>query len=331
MRAASESSRPIQRRSCADNTSATIRRPVVHFLLHVAARVRGARHPGARPVAPAPSAPDASSRPWRRLRTALLALLALAAWAAPPLVPEAEAQTTTEVWSTTMTVGNLGGGSVEGYIHSSDTSHVVSLSNLDGSLADDDFDIGGTAYSVWQLFNATGTGRLYFRTVTGSPAEGTELPDDDELTLQLQSSTNAADFSTYSYRLQSASWDATYKRYHWSTSVTSDVLPSGQQAPDTLTVKLIRTTTSGLDTTAPRVTSIVRNDPTTSPTNYDSLIWRVTFSENVQNVDDADFSVSGTTATPTVTEVTASSVYDVTVSGGDLESCPMRHEPERRA
>ena len=320
MRAASESSRPIQRRSCADNTSATIRRPVVHFLLHVAARVRGARHPGARPVAPAPSAPDASSRPWRRLRTALLALLALAAWAAPPLVPEAEAQTTTEVWSTTMTVGNLGGGSVEGYIHSSDTSHVVSLSNLDGSLADDDFDIGGTTYSVWQLFNATGTGRLYFRTVTGSPAEGTELPDDDELTLQLQSSTNAADFSTYSYRLQSASWDATYKRYHWSTSVTSDVLPSGQQAPDTLTVKLIRTTTSGLDTTAPRVTSIVRNDPTTSPTNYDSLIWRVTFSENVQNVDDADFRVSGTTATPTVTEVTASSVYDVTVSGGDLAS-----------
>ena len=250
---------------------------------------------------------------------AAAALLALAVWAAPPLVPEAEAQTTTEVWSTTMTVGLGSSGSAAGYIHSSDTNHVFSSG---GSLADDDFDIGGTTYTVWQLFNTTNGGRLYFRTVTGSPAAGTELPDDDELTLQLQSSTNAADFSTYSYRLQSAGWDATNKRYYWSTSVaTSNTLPSGQTTSDTLTVKLIRTTTSGPDTTAPRVTSIVRNDPTKSLTKDDSLIWRVTFSENVQNVDAADFSVSGTTATvTTVTEVTASSVYDVTVSGGSLAS-----------
>ena len=266
MRAASESSRPIQRRSCADNTSATIRRPVLHFLLHVAARVRGARHPGARPVAPA--APDASSRPWRRLRPALLALLALAVWAAPPLVPEAEAQTTTEVWSTTMTVGNLGADRFEGYIHSSDTSH--GSTSVGGSLADDDFDIGGTTYSVWQVYNTTEGNRLYLRTVTGSPAAGTELPDDDELTLQLQSSTDAADFSTNSYRLQSAGWDATNKRYYWSTNVTTgSTLPSGQRTSDTLTVKLIRTTTSGPDTTAPRVMSIVRGTPSSSPTNAD--------------------------------------------------------------
>ena len=246
---------------------------------------------------------------------AAAALLALAAWAAPPLVPEAEAQTTTEVWSTTMTVGLDSSGSTAGYIHSSDTSGP----SVGGSLAADDFDIGGTTYTVWQLFNTTASSRLYFRTVTGSPAAGTELPDDDELTLQLQSSTNAADFSTYSYRLQSAGWDATNKRYYWSTNVaTNNTLPSGQTTPDTLTVKLIRTTTSGPDTTAPRVTSIVRGTPTTSPTSADSLTWRVTFSENVQNVDDADFSVSGTT--PTVTEVTASSVYDVTVSGGSLAS-----------
>ena len=195
---------------------------------------------------------------------AAAALLALAVWAAPPLVPEAEAQTTTEVWSTTMTVGLDSSGSTAGYIHSSDTNHAFSVG---GSLADDDFDIGGTTYTVWQLFNTTNGSRLYFRTVTGSPAAGTELPDDDELTLQLQSSTNAADFSTYSYRLQSAGWDATNKRYYWSTSVaTSNTLPSGQTTSDTLTVKLIRTTTSGPDTTAPRVTSIVRGTPTTSPT-----------------------------------------------------------------
>ena len=74
------------------------------------------------------------------------------------------------------------------------------------------------------------------------------------------------------------------------------------------------------DTTAPRVASIVRQNPTSSPTNADSLTWRVTFSEAVSNVDAADFAVSGTTAT--VTAVAAVSgvtgAYDVTASGGNL-------------
>ena len=74
------------------------------------------------------------------------------------------------------------------------------------------------------------------------------------------------------------------------------------------------------DTTAPQVTSIERQTPTTSPTNADSLTWRITFNEDVQNVDAADFTVSGTTATPVVNVVTASTVYDVTASGGDLAS-----------
>ena len=76
------------------------------------------------------------------------------------------------------------------------------------------------------------------------------------------------------------------------------------------------------DTTAPRVASIVRETPTSSPTNADSLTWRVTFSEAVSNVNAADFAVSGTTAT--VTAVAAVSgvtgAYDVTASGGDLAS-----------
>ena len=77
------------------------------------------------------------------------------------------------------------------------------------------------------------------------------------------------------------------------------------------------------DTTAPRVASIARQNPTSSPTNADSLTWRVTFSEAVSNVDAADFVVSGTTAT--VTAVAAVSgvtgAYDVTASGGNLASC----------
>ena len=73
------------------------------------------------------------------------------------------------------------------------------------------------------------------------------------------------------------------------------------------------------DSTAPRVTSIARQTPASSPTNANSLTWRVTFSEDVENVDATDFQVSGTTATPTaVSEITASTVYDVTVSGGNL-------------
>ena len=76
--------------------------------------------------------------------------------------------------------------------------------------------------------------------------------------------------------------------------------------------------TASSDTTAPRVTSIVRHTPSTTPTNADSLTWRVTFDENVKNVDAADFSVAGTTAVLAVSEATASTVYDVTASGGNL-------------
>ena len=75
------------------------------------------------------------------------------------------------------------------------------------------------------------------------------------------------------------------------------------------------------DTTAPTVASIVRQNPTSSPTNADSLTWRVTFSETVSNVDAADFAVSGTTATVTVAAVSGvTGAYDVTASGGNLAS-----------
>ena len=67
----------------------------------------------------------------------------------------------------------------------------------------------------------------------------------------------------------------------------------------------------------PTVTSIVQRR--TSPTQADTLIWRVTFSEAMQNVDTADFSVAGTTATLAVSAVSGvTGTYDVTASGGDL-------------
>ena len=73
-----------------------------------------------------------------------------------------------------------------------------------------------------------------------------------------------------------------------------------------------------LDNTAPTVTSIERQSPSSSRTNADSLTWRVTFSEDVANVDAADFTVTGTTATLSVTVGTTPAIYDVTASGGDL-------------
>ena len=79
-------------------------------------------------------------------------------------------------------------------------------------------------------------------------------------------------------------------------------------------------TAAPADTTAPAVASIERLTPAASPTNADTLTWRVTFSEDVANVDATDFTVTGTTATLAVTEATASTVHDVTASGGNLAS-----------
>ena len=73
-----------------------------------------------------------------------------------------------------------------------------------------------------------------------------------------------------------------------------------------------------LDTTAPRVSSIERFFPSVSPTAFDSLTWRVTFSEDVRNVDKSDFRLSGTTATLSTSSTGRPSIYEVVASGGDL-------------
>lgn len=73
---------------------------------------------------------------------------------------------------------------------------------------------------------------------------------------------------------------------------------------------------------APVLASVARQTPSDAKTNADSLTFRVTFSEAVGNVDAGDFSVTGsgtaTTASVTGMSQVSASVYDVTVSGGDL-------------
>ena len=94
-----------------------------------------------------------------------------------------------------------------------------------------------------------------------------------------------------------------------------DVRVTASKAGYTSPSAVQRTLTVDLD--APEVVSIVRHSPAASPTDEDSLVWRVTFSEAIANLDAADFAVTGTTATITVASVGAD-VIDVTITGGDL-------------
>jgi hypothetical protein len=68
----------------------------------------------------------------------------------------------------------------------------------------------------------------------------------------------------------------------------------------------------------PSTGSFNRQTPTSFITNADSLTFRVTFSKAVINVDAADFAVTGPTGAITAVTPSAGSVYDVTVTGGNL-------------
>ena len=75
-----------------------------------------------------------------------------------------------------------------------------------------------------------------------------------------------------------------------------------------------------IENTAPRASKIERLTPSTSPTNADAVTWRVSFNEDVVNVSDGDFTVSGSgigTVDVSVTRASASE-WDVAASGGNL-------------
>ena len=86
-----------------------------------------------------------------------------------------------------------------------------------------------------------------------------------------------------------------------------------------------------VDITAPTVVSIARQSPATSPTNANSLTWRVTFSEAVENVDAADFEAGGPTgATLAVADVPGAHAVDVTVSGATWRTSTRRSRSPSR-
>ena len=72
-----------------------------------------------------------------------------------------------------------------------------------------------------------------------------------------------------------------------------------------------------IDNTAPSVSSIVRQNPTSETTNSSSVVFRVTFNESVSGLDTTDFTLTKTdTADGTVASVSSvsGSTYDVTVN-----------------
>jgi LPXTG-site transpeptidase (sortase) family protein len=74
-----------------------------------------------------------------------------------------------------------------------------------------------------------------------------------------------------------------------------------------------------LKNSAPTIDSITRQNPVNELTNADALTFRVSFSEDVTGVDGADFAViGGSTAVVSAVSPVSASVYDVSVSGGDL-------------
>ena len=70
----------------------------------------------------------------------------------------------------------------------------------------------------------------------------------------------------------------------------------------------------------PTLTSITRFNPSVTPTNADALVWRFTFTEPLLNFDASDFTINGTTATVTNIQDQTGGVYDVTLSGGNLNN-----------
>ncbi|UOQ96461.1 Ig-like domain-containing protein [Hymenobacter sp. 5317J-9] len=85
-----------------------------------------------------------------------------------------------------------------------------------------------------------------------------------------------------------------------------------------LTLNSVASTASVLvDAVAPTVLSINRQNPAASLTNATTLVYRITFSENVTGVDASDFSLTstgGTSGTVSAVAAVSNSVYDVTVA-----------------
>ena len=181
----------------------------------------------------------------------------------------------------------------------------------------DDVAIYGSALSETRIISHYDVGM-------GIDTQGpdTQLDSHPEILLN----TNAASF-TFSSPLATATFECSLNNAAFSTCTSPVNLTNladntymfqvRAKSPEGLVDQTPASYTWTVDTTAPTVLSFVRQFP--SPTNVDYLAFNVTFNEAVTGVDANDFSVNGST-TATITGVTliTTSIYKVTLSGGDL-------------
>jgi hypothetical protein len=76
----------------------------------------------------------------------------------------------------------------------------------------------------------------------------------------------------------------------------------------------------GPDVTAPRLVSVTRLLPATTPSKADTLNWRLAFDEPVMGFDASDLSIAGAVPGTVVVSPITDMLYDVVVSGGDIPS-----------
>ena len=200
-----------------------------------------------------------------------------------------------EIWSGRLTVQEL--NSAQSGCVNSGSSNRCDDSSI---LTDDDFEFNGVTYSVDAIRRAS-VGLDFRMTPVFSGESGINAA-----ALQAALALTVDGQPVSSILLADGSGESTISK------VLSIPWSAGQEVE----IKLFYN-----DTTPPTVSSITRQTPTTSPTNEDSLTWRVAFSETVKDVDSGDFEVSGTSATLSVAAVTGENyTYDVTASGGNLAS-----------
>jgi len=118
-------------------------------------------------------------------------------------------------------------------------------------------------------------------------------------------------------------WTAIYTPTVDVENATNVITLDNSGVEDNAGNKGVSVTTSpnySVDTLSPTITHIVRFIPSDAVTNADALTFRITFSEAVNNVNAEDFIVTGTSATIANVNPINANTYDVTLSGGDLDT-----------
>lgn len=187
---------------------------------------------------------------------------------------------------------------------------------------DETFTIDQTAPSISSIVRKSGAtnptnGTSIVFTVTFSESVASVATSDFELTNTGTAAGNIASVSAG----PSATYDVTIDTLSGVGTIRLDLNDGDTSIADAAGNLLSSTTANGdefftIDKVAPSISSIVRKSGATNPTNASSVIFTVTFSENVTQVDATDFAVATTsTAAGSVSNVTAisASEYEVTV------------------